>query len=357
MGKLVCLLACAAIACGSPADPEREGPALQPRPGIQTCLADMPQMPNLLSETLCFTDLITMEPGPDLIPYEVNSSLWTDGAFKPRYLVVPPGSSIAIQEDGSWDFPEQSVLIKNFGFEFSVGDPNTRRGVETRFMVMRSGRWEFSTYRWNAEGSDALLLSELEERIISIADQGELREFDYLFPDEETCETCHGSPGQVLGLRTAQVNRDRDYEGLVENQLVAMAQIGLFGEGVEIDPRALDRMAAPQGEESSLDARARAYLDVNCAHCHKPGGWAPIDTALDLRFEVPLAQTGLCQPMKYFNWTGIPRILPGNADGSGILQRFVMGGTLRMPSIGTARVDPLGAELLSDWIDRLDACP
>ena len=130
-----CLVALLLISCGSDGA-SRSGPALEPRPDVQTCLPDVSEgMPARLSDTGCFADLKTLEPGPDLIPYEVNSALWTDGAFKPRYMVVPSPEQIAIQEDGSWVFPDGSVLIKVFGFEFDVGDPQSRRAVETRFMV------------------------------------------------------------------------------------------------------------------------------------------------------------------------------------------------------------------------------
>ncbi|MGB8328783.1 MAG: hypothetical protein WCE62_01550, partial [Polyangiales bacterium] len=131
------------IACGSDGP---SGPALPPRPEVQTCLSGVTDaMPARLSDTGCFLDLKSLEPGPDLIPYEVNSPLWTDGAFKPRYMVVPTPQRISIDEDGSWEFPDGSILIKSFGFELQVGEPESRRVVETRFMVRRNGLWEYTT--------------------------------------------------------------------------------------------------------------------------------------------------------------------------------------------------------------------
>jgi uncharacterized repeat protein (TIGR03806 family) len=345
------------MGCGK--DGGRSGPALEPRPETQTCLAGASEMPRLLSDTACFADLQMLEPGPDLIPYEVNSALWTDGAFKPRYMVVPPTTHITIREDGSWGFPEGSILIKVFGFEFEVGDPASRRPVETRFMVLRDGEWEFTTYRWNGEGTDGEMLDdELLTVTYTLDDHGEPREVDYLFPDQDACVTCHGAGvSRVLGPKTAQLNRDHDYDGLVENQLVAMEQIDLFGADTQIDPAALPRMANPQKLQGSLEDQARAYFDTNCAHCHQPAGWASKSSDLDLRYETPLASTGLCEPMQFPGWEGVPRIAPRDPTGSGVLQRFLLDDELRMPSLGSSTVDPSGAQLISDWIDQLETCP
>jgi uncharacterized repeat protein (TIGR03806 family) len=316
-------------------------------------------MPARLSDTGCFTDLKTLEPGPDLIPYEVNSPLWTDGAFKPRYMVVPSSEQITIREDGSWAFPDGSVLIKVFGFEFGTGDPESRRAVETRFMVRRDGDWEYATYEWNDEGSEGALLE--ERKTVEYTIQGEVLE--YLFPEYDDCVTCHGEAiDDVLGPKTGQMNRDRQYDLVVSNQLVAMAEIDLFAldEDEEIDPAAEPRMPNPKTGEGTAEERARAYLDANCAHCHRPNGYASTgEHGLDLRYEVPLEESGLCDPMRYFTqWEGLPRVAPGNPDGSGIVQRFVLeDDVLRMPSTGTSVVDPFGTVLLRDWIAGLATCP
>jgi uncharacterized repeat protein (TIGR03806 family) len=320
-------------------------------------------MPARLSDTGCFTDLKSLEPGPDLVPYEVNSALWTDGAFKPRYMVVPSSKQIAVKEDGSWGFPEGSVLIKVFGFEFEAGDPQSRRAVETRFMVRHNGRWDYATYQWNEEGTEGELLLPTESRTVeyTIHDNGEPKVIEYTFPDYDACITCHGAEiNDVLGPKTGQINRDRNYDGVVANQLVAMAEIDMLalGETEEIDPRAEPRMANPHAGEGTLDEQARAYLDANCAHCHRPGGWAPPDLELDLRYQVPLEGTALCDLMKFPpELAGMPRITPGDPQGSGLLHRFVLDDALRMPSLGTSTVDPFGTGLLSDWIAGLDTCP
>jgi len=331
---------------------------------VQTCLPDLSQpMPAHLSDTGCFTDLETLAPGPDLIPYEVSSALWTDGAFKPRYMLVPTPERIRIAKDGTWSFPEGSVLIKVFGFEFNTGDPESRRAVETRFMVRNGGRWDYYTYQWNDDGTEADLLD--ARKIVEYTIQGSSgpEVIKYLFPERVDCTTCHfEGVHEVLGPKTAQINRDHNYDGLVANQLAAMAEIDLLSKvfgADEIDPSAEPRMANPQQGTGSLEERARAYLDANCSHCHRPNAYA--DTALhglDLRYEVSIEESGLCEPMRYFpEWEGTPRIAPRSPAASGIIQRFVIEDAQRMPSIGTSTVDAFGTQLLSEWISKVRSCP
>jgi uncharacterized repeat protein (TIGR03806 family) len=347
------------IGCGSDGP---TGPALEPRPDTRTCLPDASgELPSRLSETGCFVDLKTLEPAPELIPYKVNSALWTDGAFKPRYMVIPNPERITIREDGSWVFPEGSILIKVFGFEFDVGDPSSRRPVETRFMVLRDGDWEFATYRWNDEATEAERLDPATDLTVSytIHDRGEPKVVEYLYPSRTMCINCHGPRiDDVLGPKTAQLNRSNNYDGFVANQLVAMAEIDLFEAVTHLEPKDLPRMVNPQKGEGSAEEQARAYLDANCAHCHRPEGWASTYVDLDLRYETALMDTGLCEFMLHYpEYEGMPRIAPGDPEGSGLLQRFQREDGARMPPFGSSTVDSFGVEVISDWVRQMRACP
>ncbi|MCA9583466.1 MAG: hypothetical protein KC416_16815, partial [Myxococcales bacterium] len=146
------------LAVGCDGDPEPLGPALQPRAETQTCMVDVgepPEPPMWLSETGCFDSLPERVPGPDLIPYTVNSPLWTDGALKERYIVVPPDQFVTFTEVGPWELPVGSVIVKNF-----VLPPGTRGSdvdvpMETRFMIRGEKEWAFFTYEWNEDRTDA----------------------------------------------------------------------------------------------------------------------------------------------------------------------------------------------------------
>ncbi len=365
----LCIVLLSCLACSSEG---RDGPALYPRPETQTCLASVTEeMPALLSETGCFlpllptesgevSDVQTLAPAPELIPYEVNAALWSDGTYKPRFIVVPSPDRIRVREDGTWLFPGGSVLIKSFGFEFEKGEQASRRLVETRFMRLRDGQWEFSTYRWNDEGSDAELLSERMTVSFTLRDGKETETVEYGFPEEGDCRTCHGAQiSSVLGIKTAQLNREHDYDGVTANQLQAMDDIELLELEVqtELDPASMPRMANPIIGEGSLEAQARAYLDANCAHCHQPDGWAAADIMMDLRYDTPLADSGLCALMLFGEWRGTPRISPGDPGGSGLLQRMSLDNEFRMPSLAVSRPDAHGIGVLEDWVRGREECP
>ena len=262
------------------------GPLPAVRPNVQVCLRDgtatSTTVPALLSATGCFSDLAALEPSPDLIPYDVNAPLWTDGTLKQRYMLIPVGTTIAVGADGEWTFPNGTVLLKNFLAQLG----GVRRAIETRLMVKNAERWSFYNYRWNDEGTDASLLTGLDRRTVSLDDPRAPATIDYLFPNEESCRNCHsGAAGLVLGPRAEQFDRPLLHRP-ARNQLDALVDLGLFDGPLLRDPvRAFD-------DGASLESRARQWLHANCSHCHQPDGWTPPGLGMDLRWSTPLAGAG-----------------------------------------------------------------
>ncbi len=232
-----------------------------------------PGFPARLSEAGCFEDLPGLRPAPGVVPFEVNSPLWTDGAVKDRHLALPPGARVE-RVDGEWRFPEGAVLLKSFSFPRG----GVVRPVETRVMVRRELEWAFHTYRWNDEGTDAELLADSETVDLQI-DGDRLQ---YLYPDRAGCGVCHGSSGRVLGPSDIQLARGP--------QLAEMARVGVIADA-EV---ALTPLADPADESLPLEDRARAWLHANCSHCHRPGGWTPPGLGIDFRATTPLAEAGFC---------------------------------------------------------------
>ena len=76
--------------------------------------------PTRLSETGLFARAKDHTPAKGLIPYSVNSQLWSDGAEKERFLALPGGSQIELPDviyipievllGGSYGIPANSVL-------------------------------------------------------------------------------------------------------------------------------------------------------------------------------------------------------------------------------------------------------
>lgn len=344
---------------------------------IATCLTDIEfpddpevavEFPETLSETGCFAEpapgaAAVPVPAPELVPYQIRSPLWTDGVIKRRFLALPPGQAIGFAATGDWSFPERTVLIKEFILEAEVGDPDSRRPVETRFMVRARGDWEFFSYRWNDDGTEAFRNERAATVDFEVLDGGVSKTISFDFPSLLGCVACHaGAAGEVLGPRTAQLNRETRYTSGRRNQLLAMRDIGLFGDssGDDMEPDALPRLVEPDDATASIEARARSYLHGNCAHCHLPGGYNSTEVDVDLRIGVNFEDARLCeQPIRHdiFSRHGTLVIEPGNPDNSNLYQRMLTSEIARMPPSGRSIIDPLGSELVRQWIESLAECP
>ncbi|EDM78179.1 hypothetical protein PPSIR1_00560 [Plesiocystis pacifica SIR-1] len=312
-------------------------------------------LPTTLSTTSCFAP--DFSPDPELVPFQVASALWSDGLSKRRYLVLPPDERIEAFPDGRWSFPEGSVLIKTF----SADDGDAP--VETRFMVRRNGVWTFYSYRWREDLSDADLLAGGDTR--------DLGSFEWAFPARADCQTCHGfASGRPLGPTTVQMNRAVRYgdrsESVEAQQLDALVEAGYlafadgFVETQQGESVAPQLPALPDFRDTDLpvDVRARAYMHANCSHCHHPEWMRP-----DLRYPTSLADTGVCEPSEFPNpWTdegspALPRVAPGDPEGSILWLRTGTRDEGKMPALGSALVDPTGHALLGAWIESLSTCP
>lgn len=339
----------------------------QPAVGIEERVANTSLLidlnagpPPTISASGLFSDVTAQIPSPGLIPYSVNSQLWSDGAHKTRFLALPGTTQIEFSPDGAWGFPANSVLVKNFYLDTIRDDPDSRRIVETRFLVKvgDSHEWRGFSYRWNQAGTDAELLpSGWTERytIVDPEAPGGETHVDYIFPAREDCGRCHTfGGGPVLGPRTAQLNGVHDYGGVIAHQLRTLNHIGLFSRDIGEDYSGFPRWEDPQTETESLEGRARSYLASNCSPCHHPGGLRR--TEIDLRYDTPLAQTRTVGvPSQLDDLGGINRsiISPGDAANSVLPLRMMALDNRRMPPLASGIVDARGAALVSRWIDAL----
>ena len=317
-------------------------------------------IPATLSASGLFTDLTRQIPAPGIVPYSVNSQLWSDGAHKTRFIALPGMERIAFFPEDAWEFPPGTALVKNFYLDLEHGNPASRQIVETRFMIRRETgeAWDGFSYRWNEEGTDAVLLEGSDTRPFTIADPlapGGSYEYEYYFPSRAECNACHTpAAGHLLGVRTSQLNGRHDYDGVTDNQLRALNHAGFFTRDIGEDYASFPRLPDPLDENQPLDARARSYLDANCASCHLPGG--PGRVEMDLRFSVPLEDTGLIDVSPTLDDLGIAaaaRIFPGSPEQSVLYLRMLDIGHHRMPPLATSRVDIQGADVVREWITAL----
>ncbi|MEM7156753.1 MAG: PQQ-dependent sugar dehydrogenase [Myxococcota bacterium] len=313
------------------------------------------EFPTSISESGCFDLLDPLTGAADVVPYEINAPLWTDGAAKARAIILPPGEQLGVHDDGSLEFPLGTTILKTFSFAFDDAQPEQRRPVETRVMLRREYGWEFHSYQWNEEGTDAQLLDDRVLVELPLMREGALSELSYAFPSRATCAVCHGSgEGRVLGARLDQMSRVTDYGTGPIAQLEALSSIGMF----DRDLPSTTPIANYEDEGESLEIRTRAYLHANCGHCHRPEGWVPEDLEMDLRWTTSLLDTGLCDPVQY----GTPlfpvdhRIAPGDPEQSLVWLRASDRGDAQMPPTGTFIVDPAAA-VIEQWIESIDDCP
>ncbi len=316
--------------------------------GLHRIIASLPAapgseaFPTLLSATGCADPLDVKRPSAGLIPYGVNAPLWSDGAQKERFIGVPDGTSLSVGPEGVLEAPPGTVAVKTF----MVGG----RLVETRlFMRHPDGIWAGYTYEWNDAGTDAVLLE--TGKVKTVGTQ------TWTYPSRGECMQCHtAAAGFLLGLEVAQLNRDFEYPGArVASQLGTLAHIGVLTLPSAVDQ--LPRMPAYDGPEP-VEARARAYLHVNCAVCHRPNGLGRGD--LDLRYATSVPGMKVCGVAPQHGELGIAGALliaPGDPSKSVLARRMHSLSTPRMPPLATAIIDKEGTALVDGWITSMPTCP
>jgi uncharacterized repeat protein (TIGR03806 family) len=308
-----------------------------------------PPFPARLSETGLFADVATLEPAAGLLEYDVNVPLWSDGARKRRWIALPGTSRIGFAETDAWTFPPGTVLVKHFEIDVA---PGTVRRLETRVLVNETTGWAGYTYRWNGAGTDADLLAGAASDDLTVEVNGvpEARRWDY--PSRTDCLRCHtAAAGRILGVRTRQLNRSFDYALRTANQVTTWNHVGLFTTDVG-SGSAHAAFPAPDDVAAPVAVRARAYLDVNCAQCHLPGGPTPVD--MDLRDGVPVAAMDVVGVAPTAGTLGLPnaaRVRAGAKESSVLWERLRRTDATRMPPLASNVVDPLAVDLIGAWID------
>lgn len=313
-------------------------------------------VPSTLSETGAFVDTPALAPSPSLFPYDVASPLYSDGAEKQRWLVLPPERAASFTEAGPLGFPEGSVFVKHFELALDEREPSRRTRLETRFLVVGAAGQPYGvTYRWNEAGTDAeLVLASQQVRLQLVGQDGSVRERQYYFPGPGDCQQCHNSgAGGLLGLRAAQLNRDVIYPGGggAVHQLLVWSELGLLDRPLlPEEVERLPRLSAIDDDSRPVEDRIRSYWDSNCAMCH---GVTEIRAAWDARYSTPLASQGILlrPPFSGPSPSGDVLLNPGDPASSIIYQRSMSDDpSLRMPPIGRTAADEAYVELLERWI-------
>ena len=323
----------------------------------ETPTAETADFPRKLSDSGLFADLRTQTPAEGLIPYSINVPLWSDGAEKSRYIALPVLGQVVYHETGPWEFPVGTVLVKTFSLPGPAGTTNR---LETRLLVLSERGWDGYTYKWDDDLSDARLIDaavRVDEPIASRGHGSATQEWYY--PSRSDCNACHTEvAGFVLGFETLQLNRTHDYgEGPV-NQLDALSLSGIFANPPKRPAAAIKAYPDWHAGTGSLGELARAYLDINCAVCHAPGGTGIAKA--DLRYGTPLEKAFIIDQepgqMRILA-PGSKVVLPGLPQKSELLQRLLTNGPGRMPTLASSKVDWRAVQILGEWIESLPRNP
>lgn len=313
-------------------------------------------LPPLLSQTGIFPNLATLQPADFVIPYGVNSPLWSDRAVKSRWMIIPTNSTIGFSPTGEWAFPAGSVFVKHFDLPVDDTNPHVLRRLETRLMVRdTNGTVYGATYKWRADNSDADLVTNGLSEDIPISTGHGLRTQKWYYPGRQDCLTCHTTvSGGVLGIKTAQLNGNYPYpNGITDNQLRTLGHLHLFN--AAFDEHRLyryPRLYNLTNTSVALEVRVRSYLDANCSQCHRPGG---VGAFFDARFDTPLRQQGIINgPVaNLLNIAGARVVAPGSTNQSILFHRLSLVGENQMPPLGRNLVDERALAVVAQWINSL----
>jgi hypothetical protein len=349
--------------------------------------------PRKLSESGLFAGVARHAMAPGVVPYSVNSPLWSDGAHKERFIAIPRKEGtdmrIGFTHKGGWNFPDETVLVKSFALETTAGDPASRRWIETRFLTRQQGEWAGYSYVWNEEQTDAELVPAEgldREYVLRVPRSREhpdgLKRQTWHYPSRTECMVCHSRAANwVLGLTELQMNREHDYGGATDHQFRVLEHLGLLKVGYEEDavnflkddlkkqgqadeeinkqvrqlrhksgqrsapettmfagtPDRYGKLPDPYDATQPLEARARSYLHANCSICHVEAGGG--NAQIDLEYTTPLARTRMVdvQPLHHKFGLSDPRIIaPGHPERSVLLHRL----SHRGPNTGRCRNSP-----------------
>ncbi|HEX3890130.1 MAG TPA: PQQ-dependent sugar dehydrogenase [Verrucomicrobiae bacterium] len=313
-------------------------------------------IPKLLSQTGAFANLKKLTPQKFLIPYSVNSPLWSDGAIKTRWFALPSDSQIHFWPSGPWTFPNGTVFVKNFSLPVDDTNPKILRRLETRLLVRDAdGNVYGASYKWRDDLSDADLVNSGITEPVKIKTATGTRTQNWFFPGRQDCLTCHTpQSGGVLGVNTRQLNGDFKYpNGVTDNQLRALNHIHLFDTALdENEIPQFEKLVSVTNTSAPLELRARSYFDSNCAQCHRPGG---VETFFDARFETPLDHQGIINgPVENpLGMDGAKIIVPADLTRSVLFHRINIVGDLQMPPIARNVTDRAAVATIAAWINSL----
>lgn len=307
--------------------------------------------------------------------YDLTTPLFTDYAHKLRTVHIPQGAQITSDNAGRMRYPVGTVFTKTFYYTKGEAPGQVRkvelasiddrgldlsdyRILETRLLVHYDSGWKALVYVWDEAQQEAKRKITGALFPLSLLDgEGGKQAFAYVVPDANQCQSCHATtfntrrPEPIGPARADFINRASPISG--SNQLADWQERGWLATRPDNWPSATDW----RDTSKSVEDRARAYLEINCAHCHSETG-AGDTSGLWLDRTALGVHLGLCKPpIAAGQGTGGRRwgIDPGQPDNSILTYRMASRDPgAMMPELGRSLVHDEGLALVRNWISGLD---
>lgn len=273
-------------------------------------------------------------PNENFFLYELHSPLFSNYSKKQRLIQLPDGEQIRKVDNGMPLFPEGTIIVKTFYYDLDERDAELgKQIIETRLLIKKEGLWNVGTYVWNEEQTEATLtLDGFDRDVTWIDENGDIQEIQYEYPDQRDCVSCHQRNEEVtpLGPTLRNLNIDINREEESVNQLEYF-QLNEHLDDFEITT--VSKIPDYKNENNSVEEKARAYFDMNCSHCHRPGAWKKAtERDFDFQYETSLRESNILDKKT--------KILEVFRDGE-------------MPYLGVTVVDDEGLQIIEAYLESL----
>ncbi|MBT8377518.1 MAG: fibronectin type III domain-containing protein [Bacteroidia bacterium] len=295
----------------------------------------VPQFRPLLSQLNIYTETLKdLNVSPLAFEYKLATPLFSDYSHKQRIIALPPGQSMISNGNGLPVFPNNTVIAKTFYYNNDERDLSQGKQIlETRVLIKIDGEWQTGNYKWNEAQTDAILDYQGSEVPVSWIDEnGSVNSLTYKIPSNTDCFTCHNTYNQItpIGPKLRSLNFDingnNQLHQFINNQYIT---------GVSVSSE-ISQLPDWTDVSLSTEIRARAYMDINCAHCHVPGGFCEDQSTLNLAYETSFEDSNIFSRKNSILYR-TTNYNPG----------------ISMPLIGTSVLHGEGVDLIQEYLDSL----
>ena len=289
---------------------------------------------NLSAYNIFEHEMADLIPTSDFHLFELASTLYSDYTKKQRLIKLPVGTQLMMLGDGLPDFPNGTILVKTFYYYDDARNPSLgKKIIETRLLIKEEDMWNVATYVWNDAQTEATLnLDGFDTPINWINEMGFPRSTMYHIPAESECLSCHQFDEQVvpLGLHLRNLNKDVFRNNITVNQLEHFQNVAILD---DFNVSQIATMVDYNDVNAPLSERGRAYLAMNCGHCHHKSAWSKSAKKIfDFRYETSFEDTRI-------------------ADKKSTIKDVIQSG--RMPYLGKTIIHDEGVDLIREYIDNL----